>query len=377
MPRSTFYQGLLAATIGLGCFFFFLEALLRIIGYIPEDIPFGYRGELLGDMLANKRYTAGLVTPANKGPTFSPYRIDTNAQGLRADIEITRDKPSGLRRLLCLGDSFTFGPFVDNHETYTAQMQSLLNVTRGDSIQVINAGFSGWTLPDQLSYLQEKGLALDPDLVLLQVYVNDVRELAPFFRSVLSRQTYIQQSQHPLFALQLFLRRYSSTYYLLRNIKDGIDMNHHIESLPAADENDYRSYFDEYLSHIDTLNTLLIERDIPLLIVLVPEPIPAAAWPALAATNADSLQHALAVASNAEANTLLSSNPLLPLLSAALTQRSIAHLSLSDVLARLATNATNPQDIYLLPNDHHFSRYGHHIVAQASADYIARQQLLP
>jgi len=377
MPRSSFYQGLLAAAIGLGCFFFFLEALLRVVGYTPEDIPFGYRAELLGDLLANKRYTAGLPTPANRGPTFSPYRVDTNAQGLRSDIEITKKKPAGVHRLLCLGDSFTFGPFVDNHETYAAQMQALLNAARGDSIQVINAGFSGWTLPDQLAYLREKGLALKPDLVLLQIYVNDVRELAPFFRSVLSRQTYIQQSQHPLFALQLFLRRYSSTYYLLRNLKDSIDMNRHIEALPAADEGDHRPYFEEYLSHVDTLNTLLKAREIPLLVVLVPEPTPATEWPALAAANSDSLQRALVAASDIETQALLSSNALLPLLSAALTQRRIAHLSLPDVLARLAASATDPQDIYLLPNDHHFSRYGHHILAQACVDYIARQQLLP
>ncbi len=377
MPRSALYQGLLAAAIGLGFFFFFIEALLRFVGYIPEDTPFGYRADLLGDLLANKRYTAGLATPANRGPTFSPYRIYTNAQGLRADIEITKEKPTGVRRLLCLGDSFTFGPFVDNHETYASQLQDLLNAARADSIQVINAGFSGWTLPDQLGYLKEKGLALNPDLVLLQIYINDVRELAPFFRSVLSRQTYIQQSQHPLFPLQLFLRRHSAAYYLLRNIKDGIDMTHHIELLPTEDESDYRPYFDAYLAHIDELKTLLAARAIPLMVVLVPEPAAAADWPMLAATHADSLQRVLAAASRAEANSLLSSNTLLPLVSAALTQRRIAHLSLPAILARLSVDATDPQAIYLLPNDHHLSRYGHRIVARACAAYIERQHLLP
>lgn len=375
MRRSALYQGLLAAAIGCGVFFFFVEALLRFVGYIPEDTPFGYRADVLGDLLPNKRYTAGLETPANKGPTFSPYRIHTNAQGLRADREITREKPPGVHRVLCLGDSFTFGPFVDNHETYSAQLQGLLNAARADSVQVINAGFSGWTLPDQLDYLQEKGLALKPDLVLLQIYVNDVRELAPFFRSVLSRQTYIQQSQHALFPLQLFLRRHSASYYLLRNLKDDVDITRHNAELPAAAEDDYRPYFDDYMAHLDELQALLKERAIPLLVVLVPEP--ASQWPTLAATDADSLQRTLLAAPRAEANTILSSNALLPLLANALTERRIAHLNLIDILARLSTDATDPQAIYLLPNDHHLSRYGHRITAQACAAYIARQQLLP
>lgn len=375
MRRSALYQGLLAAAIGLGVFFFFVEALLRFVGYIPEDTPFGYRADLLGDLLPNKRYTAGLETPANKGPTFSPYRLHTNAQGLRADFEITREKPAGARRLLCLGDSFTFGPFVDNHELYSAQLQDLLNAARTDSAQVINAGFSGWTLPDQLSYLKEKGLALKPDLVLLQIYVNDVRELAPFFRSVLSRQTYIQQSQHALFPLQLFLRRHSATYYLLRNLKDDVDITRHNAALPAAAEDDYRPYFDAYLTQLDELQTLLKAREIPLLVVLVPEP--ATQWPALAAIRADSLQRSLLAAPRAEANALLSSNALLPLLANALTERRIAHLNLIDVLARLSADATDKQAIYLLPNDHHLSRYGHRITAQACAAFIARQRLLP
>jgi lysophospholipase L1-like esterase len=377
MPRSALYQGLLAAAIGLGIFFFFIEALLRFIGYIPEDTPFGYRADLLGDLLPNKRYAAGLETPANKGPTFSPYRIYTNAQGLRADQEITREKTAGIRRLLCLGDSFTFGPFVDNHETYSAQLQDLLNLSRSDSVQVINAGFSGWTLPDQLDYLKEKGLALEPDLVLLQIYINDVRELAPFFRSVLSRQTYIRQSENALFPLQLFLRRHSATYYLLRHIKDGIDMTRHTDTLPAADKSDFRAYFAAYLTQVDELQSLLAARAIPLMVLLVPEPAAAEQWPMLAATHADSLERALAAAPRTESNALLGSNALLPLLASALTQRRIAHLNLPDVLARLAVDATDPQAIYLLPNDHHLSRYGHRIVAQACAAYIARQQLLP
>ena len=103
-PRAL-RQGLLAALLGTGLFFLLLEVLLRLVGYAPEDTPYGYDPDLLGDFLANKRHTALHPPPAD----HTPYRFDTNAQGLRADRNYAVPKPAGVRRVLLLGDSFTKG----------------------------------------------------------------------------------------------------------------------------------------------------------------------------------------------------------------------------------------------------------------------------
>jgi hypothetical protein len=373
-------QGLVALLVGLGLFAFVLESGLRFAGYVPEDLPYGYDANLAGDLLADKHYTAGRISPIVQGPTFSPYRLDTNGQGFRADEEVQIPKPGGLRRVLVLGDSFVFGPFVDNHETASAQLQAMLNARLEYQVQVVSAAMPGWTLLDQYEYLIEKGLRLEPDLVVAQSFVNDVRESAPFFRQVLSRQTYKDQAQSPLFQVQLFLRRHCATYYALRQIKDRFEVARHLEAMPDSAGHDYRPHWQEYLKKVEELHACLRQRDVELLFVLVPE-FPggdtwSAPWPALAAVSVDSLASALALADRAEANRLLSSNHLLPLLRAELAQRGIGHLDLLAIFARLQGLAASPRALYLLPHDGHLSPFGHLVLAQALAEYISRHRLL-
>ena len=200
-------QGLLAALLGTAAFFALLDALLRLCGYGPDDMPYGYDPCLVGDFQPAKRHIAHHPPPAD----HTPYRFDTNKQGLRADQDFTIPKPMDIHRLLLLGDSFTFGPFVNNHELTSAQLQTLLNKKNPVApIEVVNAAMSGWTLIDQFEYLREKGLRLQPDLVAISFYINDIREFHPFFRTTLSRQAYREQSQTPLYKLRLSLRRYSA-----------------------------------------------------------------------------------------------------------------------------------------------------------------------
>lgn len=373
-PRRALRQGLLAALLGTGLFFLGLETLLRLLGYSPEDIPYGYDPDLLGDFLPAKRHTALHSPPAD----HTPYRFDTNHQGFRADGDYAVPKPAGVRRVLMLGDSFAFGPFVDNHQLASAQLQILLNQqTRKDSFEVINAAMSGWTLIDQIEYLREKGLRLEPDLLAVAFYINDIREFHPFFRATLSRQAYKSQGQSPLFKTQLFLRRYSATYYLLRDIKDHFDIAATVATLPDTAAHDYRPFWPAYLDQTDALVTLLQERRIPLLFVLIPTstyPTPPA-WAAQNAMAPDSLATQLATADRTAGNRLLSSNALLPLLRRALTQRGIPYVDLLDQFARLAPPSTS-QDLYLWPHDHHLSRAGHRFLAEAIAAYLHRHPLL-
>ena len=93
--RRALHQGLLAALLGTGLFFLLFEVLLRLVGYDPEDTPYGYDPDLLGDFLADKRHMALHPHPAD----HTPYRFDTNAQGLRADRDYAVPKPAGVRRV--------------------------------------------------------------------------------------------------------------------------------------------------------------------------------------------------------------------------------------------------------------------------------------
>ena len=366
-------QGLLAALLGTGLFFLLLESLLRLFGYAPEDTPYGYDPDRLGDFLANKRYTAIHPPPAD----HTPYRFDTNNQGLRADRNYAVPKPAGVRRVLLLGDSFTFGPFVDNDRIVSEKLHNLLNQRAdADSFEVFSAAMSGWTLLDQTEYLSEKGLRLEPDLVVAVTYVNDIREFHAFFRAALSRQTYKQQGQSRLFRIQLFLRRHSAIYYLLRDIKNSFDIAGTVAALPDTTDQDYRPLWPRYLAEVDALAEVLETRDIPLLFALIPQSAHPATpdWSALNAATPDSLAARLARADRARGNQLLTSNAVLPLLRRELTRRGIPYVDLLDQFARLGRPAA---DLFLWPLDHHFSPAGHRFLATSLSDYLRRHPLAP
>jgi len=99
--------------------------------------------------------------------------IRTNSLGHRGR-ELGAKREDELR-ILVLGDSITLGDNVPEGETYCAQLERRLNAAApsGKSFQVINTGVGSIGLETELAILRETGLATDPDLVLLGLYLND------------------------------------------------------------------------------------------------------------------------------------------------------------------------------------------------------------
>ena len=123
--------------------------------------------------------------------TTNGRKLSINSRGLR-DREYTLVKPPGVLRMLVLGDSYTWGYGVADHEIYTEVLEARLRaerasaggaVTGGETdrprppsreVQVINSGVSGWGTDQQYLFLRSEGLAYAPDLVLLALFlVND------------------------------------------------------------------------------------------------------------------------------------------------------------------------------------------------------------
>ena len=71
--------------------------------------------------------------------------VQTNEDGLRSLH--SRDSFSNFdRRIVCLGDSFTFGAWVQDDEAYPQILESLLNETEADvSVGVLNAGILSYS----------------------------------------------------------------------------------------------------------------------------------------------------------------------------------------------------------------------------------------
>jgi N-acetylglucosaminyldiphosphoundecaprenol N-acetyl-beta-D-mannosaminyltransferase len=105
-------------------------------------------------------------------PEFTvPVRI--NHQGLRAGRDY--GPPPAGRRILALGDSFTMGYSVREEQTWAKILETRL----GPPWEVLNAGVPGYSTWQELAWLEEEGLALRPQIVLLGFFLgNDVADNA-------------------------------------------------------------------------------------------------------------------------------------------------------------------------------------------------------
>jgi lysophospholipase L1-like esterase len=110
------------------------------------------------------------VTADRRGYFGAGGRIDyrINNLGLRGG-DVAVPKPPGTRRILCLGDSFTFGEGVREDDAWPQRLGRAL----GPSTQVINAGIQGYDLDAEMAYLYLYGRKLAPDVVILAFFMND------------------------------------------------------------------------------------------------------------------------------------------------------------------------------------------------------------
>ena len=113
---------------------------------------------------ANRRY----ITPE--------YDIHEriNSKGLRGP-ELDYAKPSGVYRILVLGDSFTEGYTVVEDEIFTEVLRRDLETRWGaGAVEVVNGGTGGYSTDQELLFFRGEGRRYAPDLVILAFVENDV-----------------------------------------------------------------------------------------------------------------------------------------------------------------------------------------------------------
>jgi lysophospholipase L1-like esterase len=101
-----------------------------------------------------------------------PVRI--NAQGFRGPPVAPTRRP-GTRRVLGIGDSVMFGWGVDEASCFLRVLERRWNADHPERpVEVINAAVPGYNTVMQVETLLTKGLALEPDLVVLDYVGNDL-----------------------------------------------------------------------------------------------------------------------------------------------------------------------------------------------------------
>ncbi len=101
------------------------------------------------------------------------YRVRVNKLGFRGP-EINENLPEDSWRIVCVGDSSTFGLWVEDERTYVRRLEVILNnwVSR-DKFESINMGQAGRTSHTGMLDFNERGLNLKPNIVIIAFGSND------------------------------------------------------------------------------------------------------------------------------------------------------------------------------------------------------------
>ncbi len=313
------------------------EALLHVLGKAPPLSLFTVSAQefakVPGIFSPNQSVTEG------SGSRFQ-HATRINSLGYRGP-DFPRRKADGEFRILHVGDSFTYGHNVADHETLPAQLDARLSRVCG-AARVINAGLSGSTIVGQ-DEMALRGLAVAPDVVVLMYHENDIDELmGPRIWSGLAENRRIK-SQFPVSVFYRLLRR-SAIWNLAQDVRRSVTANP-VQSWarpseqpvpPAAVEAARREYSD----HLSALSDTLRKLRIPLVFALFPHP-----------------ESARAGRGGRDYDVIRASAERIG-------------LPTVDYLEALGRSGTRVEETFLLPEDYHPSAKGYEIAANALADVL-------
>ncbi len=305
-----------------------------------------------------------------------PYHVQTNAAGLR-NVEPLNE--GGSSRILAIGDSMTFGPYVANEDTWPGWLQVILRQRLGrNDIQVLNAGIAGYNIEDELSYFRDKGQALTPDVVILGFFPNDIPDLRP------SGRLGSRPAAENVGVVRRFLEDHVALYRVADRIKSRVliaiarsqiddetreqanrssqDILYVHPDLPA-----YHTYYERYETMLRDLIAEVNAANSRLVIVAIPEylQIPADAYP-------DHPQRFVqAIADDTD-------TPYLDLLPAFRAAGEIDDLYLLAYHVEVEPDADDPffAEHTRYVGNGHLSRFGYRVAARAIADFLFAQGLI-
>jgi lysophospholipase L1-like esterase len=184
--RGRWRKGLAASILTVASLTLVLELALRVTGDRQDAFLAGVQGArprwlaLLGagifeEVTDDVRRYAG-----RPGATCTVDDLTFRVSNHRTrGPDFPLEKPANERRLLVLGDSFSFGMWCPEDETLAGQLVRRANdaeAARGSGItwRALNLGVPGYHSGQQLRALEQSGLALEPDVVVLYYNTNDI-----------------------------------------------------------------------------------------------------------------------------------------------------------------------------------------------------------
>jgi lysophospholipase L1-like esterase len=170
--KRTWRAKLVLAVLGTLVALLLAEGIVRLFALAPQ----------LAAIRIDEPHASFVSSP---NPTLkyvpNPGTGDINADGFR-DRVYDRRKPDGTLRIVVIGDSIGFGYCNESRateirHTFANVLEDELNpggLWDHDRVEVLNLSVSGYDTVQEVEFLAVKGLAYEPDVVLIAYCLNDL-----------------------------------------------------------------------------------------------------------------------------------------------------------------------------------------------------------
>lgn len=151
--------------------------------------------------------TSKKIYVLNENGDLYPYFTPINGLGFRGP-EIAPVKEKGIFRIVCLGESSTFGAYNRDDTTWPAALGTVLNAADSPyDFEVINMGVSESTTDSLVPIIRGEVLPLNPDLVLFYGGNNDVSQY------LFGRKNQIKLNRSYSFLVEILRANYYRSFY--------------------------------------------------------------------------------------------------------------------------------------------------------------------
>jgi lysophospholipase L1-like esterase len=250
---------------------------------------------------------------------------------------------AGVARVLALGDSFTWGLYIaDTDSTWPARLERRLPVP----VEVINMGQRGWTTRNEADLLTRLGWQLDPDLVIVQFYLNDAYESGTNFTQESGRRLYLLPEQF----WQGYIRSSALSALVSRAVNGLLFGILFREQENQGRYTDASPGWQQMKAALREMGDSARSRDTPVLFVLFPDLTPGVWTP--------------------------ETYPARDIHTRVAREAAAAGLDTLDLAAAFAAEGGDWKRWWATPYDAHPNEAAYAVVANALADHIERHRLL-
>ncbi len=141
----------------------------------------------LPSFLSNFNYLLGssLILPLEDKPKWLTHRVkySSNSGGFNSSYDYNIEKKENTFRIAAVGDSHTYGQYVNTQDNYPSQLEKLLNLkysncnSRNINYEVLNLGVRGFDINYTTHLYNIMGSKYNPDLILWYIKHDDFFEI--------------------------------------------------------------------------------------------------------------------------------------------------------------------------------------------------------